>query len=209
VAVSESQNPNHNPLVDQLTVNTPVRDGATVQLKVGDNLMDLTAHDFEAYDESTPSGVEHKTEQISVAWYTTAGRFSEDRVTLGSDVKSKLTLSQTDPDNPFPDDRRGMLWAVLRDSRGGQSWSSWPTYLCDDAAPAPVLGTLDASPFALHGEHLDQVLDVFVDGKHLAGAFDASTGTWKGAAPVTGAGAHAVEVVTTACASQTASVSVP
>jgi hypothetical protein len=209
VAVSESTNPNHNPVADTLTVNGPWQNGATVQLQIGDNLMDLTAHDFEKYDEMTPSGVEHQTEQISVAWYATAGRFSEDRVTLGSDVKSKLTISQTDPDNPFPSDRHGTLWAVLRDSRGGQSWASWPTYICDASAPVPVLGTFDPSPFVIHGDHLDQLIDVFVDGAPMAGAFDAATGTWKGAASVTGPGKHLVAVDTTACDAEFGFVTVP
>jgi hypothetical protein len=209
VAVSESTNPNHNPVADRLTVNLPVRVGATVELQIGDNLMDLTAHDYEEYDETTPSGIEHKTEQISVAWYTTAGRFTEDRVTLGSDVKSKLTISQTDPDNPFPDDRHGTLWAVLRDSRGGQSWSSWPTFICDASAPAAVLDTVDPSPFVIHGENLDQILDVFVDDGPVDGAFDPATGTWKGTTPLKGGGVRLVEADTTACISTRTVVTVP
>jgi hypothetical protein len=177
---------NHNPVIDDLTVNgAVVPSGATVQLwPLIDNPLDLTAHDAEQYDEVTPTMTEHKTELLVASWYTTAGRFTQDRVALDSDVKSKLTgPGDTKTENdPIPDNRRGTLWAVVRDSRGGQVWRAWPWYLCDGAAPSPRVTSVerDSSGTVLHGENLDQVLDVIASGAALHGGYSSGTGTWQG-----------------------------
>jgi hypothetical protein len=203
VSVSESPNPNHNPVADQLTVNVPLAPGQTALVEpVTPAALDLTAHDLEMYDEQTPSGVQHLTEHIIAAWYTNAGRFIQDRVELYGDVKSYLTGPGDDPQtDPVPPDHRGTLWAVIRDSRGGQAWATWPFWVCDHTLPAAVVRSADiaAGTLTLHGDHLDQVLDVLLDGGVVAGSFHADTGTWQGTLPMTPAGAYFVQATNKGC----------
>jgi hypothetical protein len=197
VTVSESDNPNHNPAIDDLLVDGSLLPrGATVQMTAYDaHLLDLTAHDYEKYDEATPAtGVQHLTERIVAAWYTTAGRFDHDRVALTESVKARLTApgSVALENDPIPDDRRGTLWAVVRDSRGGQSWSTWPWWLCDPSQPRPIItsvettsGTLtNPGTLTLHGVHLDQIMNVYGSGAVLRGAYSPQAKTWAGDAPI-------------------------
>ncbi len=190
MTVSESPNPNHNPIFDSFLINAvPLAAGATVPFLPGTTpILDLTAHDLEMYDEITPTGVEHDTEQFIGAWYTTSGRFSHDRVALYSGVTTNFTQPEDDDpinDDVLPLDRRGTFWSVLRDSRGGQTWTSWPFFICDPTLPTPHVTSVDAasdggSMLVLHGAHLDQVLDVIVDGGAVPGSPDGTASTWTG-----------------------------
>jgi hypothetical protein len=213
VAVSENPNPNHNPIVDLMTVNLQdVWPGQTAMIEpVIDNPIDLAAHDYEAYDEVTPSGVQHNTENIVASWYTTTGRFTEDRVALLSAVKSKLTGPGSDPDDLVPVDRRGTLWAVLRDSRGGQVWQSWPLWVCEHTGPIARVTAAEANggTLVLHGDELTQVIDAAVGGVLVTGSFHGDTGTWQGPLPALPAGTYNVDVTSKSCARYRDSVTLP
>lgn len=188
VRVSESAAPNQNPFVDSLSVDgETLPTGATVLLRErGDHKLDVTAHDFEAYVENLPNGPENRTEKIIVSWYTSAGRFDRDRVSVESDVKAVLTAPGDTLNNndPVPENRRGTLWAVARDTRGGQSWTSWPWYECDAGAPVPRVTSreVNGSAMTLRGSDLDQLIDVISTSTNAAvrGGYSAATKTWQG-----------------------------
>lgn len=194
VLISESMVRNTNPTVDSLVVAGEVWPrGARMLVREKEPVtLDLIAPDssFEPYEASTPEGLEQRTERILVAWYSTAGRFSEERTALQEGVQTVFTApSSTDDKDPVPEKRTGTLYTVLRDTRGAQAWREWPFFVCDDAAPSPEVSSVDwpsdtASPVVLHGEHLDSLVDVIVAGAALErGAFDPMLGTWAGFFP--------------------------
>ena len=187
VRVSENAQQNRNPFIDTLSVNGErVPMGGTVRLlESAPHELDLTAHDFESFDEpKADGGTEARTESIIVAWYTSAGRFDYDRVSLSGDLKSQLTAAggRRDDSDPLPPDRRGRLWAVARDTRGGQVWAEWPWYICDGATPLPGVSAVERGQgsLTLRGENLDQILDVLAGDTVLRGAYSPSSRTWVG-----------------------------
>lgn len=189
VRVSEApeSNRNHNPAIDDLLLaGEIVPRGATLQLLPSVPYpLDLTAHDYEEYDQlDALMMLEHKTERLIVSWYTSAGRFDRDRIALGSEVKAELTAagSERDGNDPIPENRRGSLWGVLRDSRGGQAWREWKWFLCDPALPAPHVTRIErtATELTLRGENLDQLLDVIAWGAAVRGAYSPTSDTWVG-----------------------------
>lgn len=194
VHISESPERNHNPALSTLFVaREPWPTGAHVTVLPGEKVeldADAPDSDFEAYTNPTPTGVENKTERILVAWYSTAGRFSEERTAMREDVKTVFTApGGEDKKDRVPTSREGTLFIVLRDTRGGQSWSEVPFYVCDAARPAPKVTTVSwpstaSDPVVLSGTDVDQVLDVVVDGVALEdGAYSPANGTWRGFLP--------------------------
>ncbi len=206
VQLSESAEVNHNPKLGRLSVageRIPV--GAHFQVVPHFQAdVDLSSEDadYEPYTEVTPTGTQQLTEKLLVAWYATSGRFSHDRVALRSGVLSAFTAPGSgDKTDPKPDHPEQTLWAVVRDTRGGQVFGSFPFYVCDAALPQPVPKTVSspatrADPVVLEGDHLENVLDVVADDFALeGGAFSASSGQWRGFLPAgLPAGTWAVKV---------------
>lgn len=193
IHLSESPERNTNPEVSGLIVGGerwPA--GARVTVLPGEPVrLDLEAPDstFEPFTNSTPSGVEQKTERVLTAWYSTTGRFSEERTALREDVTTVFTSPGVDPKDPIPERRTGTIYTVLRDTRGGQSWKEFPLFVCDASLAAPqVTGVTwpatESDPVVLSGNELASVLDVVVDGRALErGAFISARGTWEGFLP--------------------------
>jgi hypothetical protein len=191
VHVSESPERNANPVLGSLTVDglawpegapLAVTPGApvTVDLEVPDA-------DFEPYTSLTPDGPVASQERLLVAWYSTSGRLEPPRAALREDVKTVFTPPGSgDVTDPVPAARTGTLWAVVRDTRGGQSWREWPLYVCDPSLTEPRLTAVEwptqaRSPVVLRGEGLESILFVSVDGRALEqGGWVASRGTWEG-----------------------------
>ena len=152
-------------------------EAATLALSAQGVCDDMQAPDsaFEAYTVVAPDGTqEAKTEQLIAAWYSTSGRFEPERVVL----RSGTPLEYRPPDGtklqPFPEDRRGTLWTVVRDVRGGQSWVEVPFYLCDEGQPAPKVTAVEPQSgglVVLRGENLSSVLDVVLGGRALERGF--------------------------------------
>lgn len=191
--ISESPERNTNPEVSALLVGGerwPA--GARVTVLPGEPVrLDLEAPDsaFEAFTNQTPSGLENKTERILTAWYSTTGRFSEERTAIREEVKTVFTAPGADPKDPVPERRTGSIYTVLRDTRGGQAWREWPLFVCDPALPAPGITGVTwpaqaGDAVVLRGEHLSSVLDVVVDGQALErGAYIEARNTWEGFLP--------------------------
>ncbi|MBL8955174.1 MAG: hypothetical protein JNK82_30635 [Myxococcaceae bacterium] len=186
VRVSENAPANVNPVIDEFVIDgEKLPRGATVMIHpYVDHVLDLEAHDAEVFDEILPTGeVEQREERLVASWYSNVGRFNPDRAALGSDVKVKFTgPGDLRNNDEVPMNRRGTFWGVLRDSRGGQVWSSWPFFICDLNRPWPRVTQVEhtGTQVILRGENLDQILDVVSNGAAVPGAFSASQGTWSG-----------------------------
>ena len=191
VVISESSERNSNPVVGPLTLDGVAwPDGARVAVKPGAPVtfdVEAPAAAFEAYTTLTPDGPKAQTERLLAAWYSTAGRFSQSSTALREDVKTLFTPPGSgDPTDVVPDRRAATLWAVVRDTRGGQSWREWPLYVCDPSLPEPRIASIEwptsqKERVVLRGEALESILDVAVDGKALEqGALVSSRGTWEG-----------------------------
>jgi len=155
---------------------------------------------FEPFTAQTPSGAEARTERVCIAWYSTAGRFSEERTALREGVKTKYTAPGAKPFDPVPERRTGTIWLVVRDNRGGQAFDRYPFFVCDPSLPNPSVTGIapPATPdgqVVVTGENLSATLDVVVGDVALnRGSFNASAGTFVGDAPALAAGSYAVKV---------------
>lgn len=208
--ISEDPERNQNPRVSRLLVATEDwPSGARLMMKPGEKVeLDVDAPDeaFEPFTAQTPSGPEARNERILVAWYSTAGRFSEERTAMREGVKTRFTAPGTKMFDPIPDRRSGSLWTVLRDTRGGLAWSEFSFFVCDDSLPEPQVTR--TRPLAsrgdavtLEGADLGSILDVIVGGVALRrGRADATGTTWEGELdPSVPAGAQPVVVHTRRC----------
>jgi hypothetical protein len=212
VQISENPARNTAPSVTALRLGGAlVPLGAHVALLPGSQAVaDLDADDavFEPYTVITPTTTETRHERVLVAWFSTLGRFDHEHTALREDVKTTLSApGGTDKTDPVPDKRTGTLWTVLRDTRGGVNWFSWPMFVCDPTLPEPVVSSVDWPTVAggdvvLHGAQLDSVLDVIVDGQALGqGSYSPATGLWSGQLPASvDVGARRGEVRSKTCA---------
>lgn len=165
----------------------------------------VTDGSLEVYRQVTPTGVEEKIERAQAAWFSTSGRFREDAVALDSQVPEDFTAPGFDPKDLVPPDRKGMLWAVLRDSRGGLAWREQPFFSCDAALFAHPQVTSVQSPAApggllvLQGEQLGNIVDVVVNGVVVKGTFSAARGSWEGEPRGIAAGTWPLELRSADC----------
>lgn len=195
IKVSESPTRNTNPSITAFTVGgEPHPVGAHVQVYPVQELeLGVEAPDaaFEPYVEVTPTTREDKTERLTSAWYSTAGRFKDMRVALKTDVKPRFT----GPGNPdyrldvIPPRRFGTFFVVLRDTRGGQAWTQKPFYVCDIPQRDPIVTAVRAPAtradlVVLEGQDLGGLLDVVVGGFALTkGTVNAATGNYEALIP--------------------------
>jgi hypothetical protein len=216
IRISEAPERNHNPKISRfLVAGEPQFPGARTQLFPGEQVtVEVQAPDcagqdagcqssFEPYVEQTPTGDEARIERINSSWYSTAGRFSVNRVALGSEVKAVFTApgSAEFPKDPVPERRTGSFLFVLRDSRGGQDWAQAPFFVCDSALPAPAVSAVRSpaargSPVGVEGKELASLLDVVVGGIALEkGSVNPLTGNWEALVPASlAAGTYPVRV---------------
>ena len=76
-----------------------------------------TAEPFVSYDKQTSQLVE-ATEVLTMSWFVTAGTLDVDR-TEAESGEARVRAQWTAPEIP----QTVRIWAVLRDNRGGMSWS--------------------------------------------------------------------------------------
>jgi hypothetical protein len=201
--VSEDTQVNANPVLERLVAGgEPLSTGATLRLHGREPTpLDVAVPDsaLETYTQRLADGQqEQRTEQFIAAWYATAGRFDPERVVLRSGTPQVWLPPDGRPTNAMPPDRRGRLWVVVRDTRGGTNWLESPFYICDESLPAPRVTAVETEPgglLVLRGESLSSVLDVVVGGQALTrAAYSASRGTYEGLLPVLPPGEYAVQV---------------
>lgn len=215
VRVTEDPQRNTNPVLSDFKIDgESLPEGATIRLRSDrDTPLELVAADdqFEEYDQPAPNGIERKREQLIAALYSTTGRFLYPRLELGSGTEETFQPPDGRSTNPIPEDRRGFMWVVLRDTRGGQSFVQRPFFLCDEALAAPTIeastpaqGAADGTQLlTLTGKDLSSVLDVLVGGKALLQQrYDAERGAVEGLVPPLPPGQHAIVVRGQHCADE-------
>lgn len=128
-AVKEYQSrytPNRNPVIARLTASSvsgaadpkAFHAGEAVTFTLGWKAED--AETYPLFDRASQSVVDRR-EALRVSWFATAGRFESDRT--GRDESDMAT--STDNIWTAPEEATTvLLWAVLRDSRGGMSYTS-------------------------------------------------------------------------------------
>ncbi|MFL5320669.1 MAG: hypothetical protein ACJ790_13490, partial [Myxococcaceae bacterium] len=213
IRVTEDPQRNHNPSLSSIEENgVTVPEGGKLRFFPDrDTPLKLFSPDadFEQYDQLTPEGADHKTERIIAALYSTTGRFEQPRLEVGSDTPENFQAPTGASNNPKPEDRRGTFWAVLRDTRGGQSAYELPFVLCDRSLPAPELFSLSPSEglgdgtqrVTLTGRNLSSVMDVGVGGKALSQlTYDPARDVLEGFVPVLDPGEHPLLVRGEHCA---------
>lgn len=219
--VSEKAAPNENPSFSFIRYGEeePVPD-AHLLFGAGEQRtfsFGVTDGSLEAYRQVTPTGVEEKVERAQTAWFSTSGRFRQDAVALDSQVPEDFTAPGFDPMDLVPPDRRGMLWAVLRDSRGGLAWRQQPFYSCDSVLFAHPQVTSVQSPtgpgslLVLRGERLENIVDVLLNGTVVKGTFSAARGTWEGEPTAVPSGTWPLELRSADCTAgpQALTVTIP
>jgi hypothetical protein len=206
VLVSEKAVKNQNPVVEGLTFDAqPLPLNARLQVKAGQEVpLGVIVPDSsrETYTEQQPSGPVEKRELVVGAWYSTAGRFTQERfdVTTTSPASFIAPGSALFPEDPVPEKRFGQLWLVLRDNRGGQSFKAFRFYVVDEALPSPTVRAVQvpANPtdqVVVTGDHMDAVLDVVVGDVALAnGTYSAARGGFVGDQPALPSGSYPVTV---------------
>lgn len=217
IRISEDPQRNSNPVFRALTIDGEMLPaGATLAVKPDQKLtLDIEVADevFEPYTASTPAGgVAQKTERILAAWYSSTGRYSEKSTTLREGVHTVLTAPGVlNKSNPVPSRRTGTIYVTLRDTRGGQTWQTFPLYVCDEMLPEPVVSRVTSEPnepLVVMGENLEQLLDVVINGAALKGSYNPSSRQWVANAPVLLAGTYPVAVTTKRCGKIAASLDV-
>ncbi len=193
ITVSEKDPPNQNPRLDGLDVDGKEHPkNGTLQVKPGQELsLHVRASERETYTLQLPTGREDRTEQLVAAWYSTNGRFSQERLDLdeGPDTIFLAPGSAEVPEDPVPERRFGTVWLVLRDGRGGQGFATLPFFVCDDALPEPELTEVIApapgdTRVIVKGTNLASALDVVAGGVALArGAFSPGRNAFVGDVP--------------------------
>ncbi len=206
IRISEDPQRNANPVLRALTVDgTVLPAGATVSMLPGEKHgfdVDVANETFEPYTTTTPSGPEQKTERLLAAWYSSTGRYSEERTALREEVQTVFTAPGTKEDltDPVPTRRTGTLYVTLRDTRGGQSWQTYPLFICDPSLAEPVVTAVKWSDkLVVEGQNLQGLLDVVVDGAALKGTFNPSTAAWEASAPTLSSGTWVAAFTTRRC----------
>jgi len=210
ITVSERDPANENPRLEGVDVDgVALPKNATLQVHAGQQVaLHVRAGVGETYTLQLPEGRQERTEQLVAAWYSTGGRFSQERldVASGPDTIFLAPGAPDLPEDPVPQRRFGTVWAVLRDGRGGQSFSTLPFFVCDDTLPEPQPAQVTApasstDPVSVKGTGMSSALDVVVGGIALSRGFyspaqDAFLGDLP---PELAAGTYPVSVRTKRC----------
>lgn len=217
IRISEDPQRNTNPVFRALTFDgQALPAGATLAVKPDQQLtLDIDVADdvFEPYTAQAPSGGEaQKTERILAAWYSSTGRYSEKSTALREEVHTVFTApGVTNKTDPVPVRRTGSVYVTLRDTRGGQTWQTFPLYVCDESQAEPVVSRITSEtnePLVVTGANLEQVLDVVIGGVALKGSFNPSSLQWVATAPVLMTGTYPVAISTKRCSTIEASLTV-
>ncbi len=132
LVVSSSATPNRNPTILRWRVDgLSVPDGAVVEVDSGERYevgIELTDDSVETYTYVNPDGEsEERVEEPYAKWYSDGGTVEEDATLfpfLDADWRAPDPAA-TEEGEPEPA-TAGTWWVVVRDRRGGMTWSSLP-----------------------------------------------------------------------------------
>ncbi len=208
VLVSEKpvEQRNRNPVIRSLTFDGQVLPvGARLQVQEGQEIAlgaDITPESVETYVEQQPSGPVTKTEVVIGSWYSTGGRFNQERFDVSS---PEPAVFYAPGHSQFPEDvvtqsRVGELWLVVRDNRGAQAYRAFRYHVCDSSAPTPevteiVQPAVAGDPLEVRGTNMVGTLDiVFGDHALLNSSYAPSRDAFVGHAPSLPPGEYPVRV---------------
>ena len=186
VIVSEKTEKNVNPVISNLTFDgAPLPLGARLQVRPGQDVslgVEVPESSREHYTEQQPSGPVEKQEVVVGAWYSSGGRFSQERFDVTSTTPTTFFApgSSKFPEDPVPEKRTGQLWLVVRDNRGAQAFEQFRYFVCDESLPTPKVTSITAptvagDPVLVQGDDMPRVLDILIGGMALG------TSTYSGA----------------------------
>ncbi|HCF62181.1 MAG TPA: hypothetical protein DFS52_29845, partial [Myxococcales bacterium] len=119
--------------------------------------------------------------------FSTLGDFEVPR-TLAGDDSQRFTIPW--PFDSLPADRRGTMFLVLRDGRGGASWARRGLFICDPFLDPPTIAAVEpplvppSGKVTIRGENLAHVIDVKLGTGWLANVrSDAAGGKLTGVVP--------------------------
>jgi hypothetical protein len=198
--ISESETPNHNPVLDGYVVNgEPLPRGATLGVPAPSVTVDLAVPDeaFEPYVQHAPTEDLQRTEALAARYYATQLLVDIEAVQVRGTVEEKLLPGGFTSD---PQSRFGRLWTVVRDTRGGQAWLEARTFACDATLPAPsaTAASVDAGTLTLTGANLSSVLDVQLGDAVLAN-LQCAAATCSGSVPALDAGSYPLTLRAKSC----------
>jgi hypothetical protein len=169
--ISETSTPNHNPTLATLKIGEEEWGAGPQPAKL---LPGIWTHLYsfagegskETYQDLDVDGnAVSKTEHLSTSWFTTLGELDKSR-TVEGDIEKPEHIYEPLVLADLPPDRRGTLYAVLRDSRGGVDTHARPFILCDPNLPPPVVTEIrpasgpPGTTVTLTGFELADLLDV-------------------------------------------------
>lgn len=206
VVVSEKAEKNQNPVIDTLTFDGALLPkGARLQVRAGQEVqlgVSVPESSRERYVEEQPTGDVQKQEVVVGAWYSSNGRFSQERfdVTSATPTTFYAPGSAKFPEDPVPEKRSGQLWLVVRDNRGAQAFEQFRFFVCDESLPTPrVTGitppTSPMDPMVVTGDDMNRVLDILIGDVALGtSAYSAVRGGFTGFQPGLRPGTYPVRV---------------
>lgn len=206
--ISESDMPNHNPVLDGFVLNgEALPRGATLGVLAPSAEVDVAVpdSDFEHYVQHAPTEDLERTETLAARYYATRVGVDVQAVQVRGTVVEKLFPGSYSSD---PESRFGQLWAVVRDTRGGQSWLEARTFTCDPGLPAPSASaaSVDGGTVSLEGANLTSVLDVALGSAVLAD-LRCDAGSCTGDVPPLDAGTYPITLRAKTCTNVTTGLS--
>ena len=173
IPVRESDGPpNQNPIVSQLLLNGVPQPKSALMFLERNQTYDLDIvvppESFEAYVEITPTGVSSKTELLFAFLFSTCGELKDDKFNFATSIRPKLLTPNgkgiQDCSSPIQ-----QLFAVVRDSRSGQTWHQQSFLVCQNNGPSPLLrrAEVKAHVLTLEGESLEALAEVRLAGQFL------------------------------------------
>jgi hypothetical protein len=129
-----------------------------------------------------------KDEKLIFSWFVTTGELATQRTP--AEEAEDQTLVAPFLFSSVPASRRGTMYAVLRDGRGGADWMVRGLFICDPNLPAALLSSVSpgrgppGTQVTLKGEGLSDALDVRAGSGFLTGAYDPAVGAFVGTIPL-------------------------
>jgi hypothetical protein len=211
VLVSEKsvEKRNKNPRIESLFVNGIAQPkGVRLQFEPQSNIqldVKLGSGASEPFDEIRSTGTVAKQEAVTGSWYSSHGRFSAERFdALFTNATTFYPPGVPQSQEVVPEKRSGTIWLVIRDSRSGQAFQTYPFFICDRSAKTPEVTSLtqetDGTLIA-HGKNTDGILDVIIGDDALPkGAYNVALDVFIGEKPALPKGTYPIAIRTKNCA---------
>jgi|GEM_PF-907057 len=173
IPVREDNEPNQNPIVSHLLLNGAAQNkSALMFLEQGrEHVLDLSvpAESFEAYVETTYVGTTPKTETLFASFFSTCGELKNDSFNFATSIRPKLKTSNEKNIRACPSLIQ-RLFAVVYDSRSGQTWHEQPFVICQKDGPSPLISQAwlaSAHTLNLEGKNLEVLAELRLGGHFL------------------------------------------